>query len=64
MGFPLQFPVLVQWEHWEWREKEARTVSRLVKGELLSSCKGNGSSKLVGLRSPREARPGAMESLR
>lgn len=66
-GLPLQFPAVVQWEHQELREEEARTVSRLVKGELLSSCNGNGSSQLmgwVGLRSQRGSWPGRMESLR
>lgn len=41
-GLPLQFPVVVQWE------EEARTVCRLVQGELLSSCNRNWSSELMG----------------
>lgn len=45
---PLRFPLVVQWEHQELREEEARTVSKLVEGELLSSCNGKGSSELMG----------------
>lgn len=39
--------MVVQWEDQELREEDTRTVSRLVKGELLSSCNGNGSSELM-----------------